>query len=113
MAREWGVAHGGHVMRLAFVRRARLEGVNPFNALGVEPLASLSPSTKLVWCCLALERGVVEAGTNPLSQRLGLSAKTVNDAMRELEALGLIEVVAAGVGPKPKQVRAIAPRGRT
>jgi hypothetical protein len=86
-----------------------LVGVNPFRVLSLEPLAGLPPSTKLIWCHLALEGGVVEAGINPLSRTLALATKSVVDGLRELEALGLIEVVDAGGGPKPKKVRAVAP----
>jgi hypothetical protein len=83
--------------------------MNPFRALALEPLARLAPSTKLIWCFLALEGGVVEAGINPLSKTLALADKSVRLGLKELETLGLIEVVDAGRGPKPKRVRAVAP----
>ncbi|NJK44650.1 MAG: hypothetical protein HC933_10505 [Pleurocapsa sp. SU_196_0] len=84
-------------------------GVKPFEALSLEPLAGLAPSTKLIWCFLASARGEVVAGNRSVALALGLSSKSVVDAMSQLEALGLVEIVDRGSGPKPRIVRALLP----
>jgi hypothetical protein len=88
-----------------------LESVlKPFEALKLEPLASLSPSTKLIWCYLATEGGAVVAGNRMLCQTLKLANKSVVDGMGQLEALGLLEIVERGSGQKPRVVRALYPK---
>ena len=103
------------MIRASFCARARrlgrLDRMNPLKRLSAAPLAKLPPSTKLIWCYLALEGGVVEAGINPLSKTLALATKSIVDGMDQLETLGLIEIVDPGSGPKPKRVRAVAPKG--
>jgi hypothetical protein len=83
--------------------------VKPFEALRLEPLASLPPSTKLIWCYLASSRGEVVAGNRSVALELALSSKSVVDAMSQLEGLGLLEIVDRGSGPKPRIVRALFP----
>ena len=78
-----------------------------FDVLMSEPLSSLSPATKLVWCFLMNQGKPVLAGDRMLLERLGLSRKAVGDALVRLEALGLLEIVDAGQGSRPRVVRAL------
>jgi hypothetical protein len=100
--------------RLRCVTRARvtvkLETMNPFHPLSAPPLAKLPPSTKLIWCYLALEPGTVEAGNRTVAKALALSSKSVVQGVAQLEALGLLEVLDRGVGPKQRIVRVIWPK---
>ena len=80
-----------------------------FEALEREPHDSLSPATKLVWCFLMFQGKPVLAGDRMLLERLGLARKAVGDALVRLEALGLLEIVDAGLGSRPRVVRALAP----
>jgi len=82
-----------------------------FDALELEPLSSLSPATKLVWCFLAAQGKPVLAGDLMLLERLGLARKAVGDALVRLEALGLLEIVDAGLGSRPRVVQALEPEG--
>jgi hypothetical protein len=80
-----------------------------FDALEREPLASLSPATKLVWCFLMPQGRPVLAGDRMLFERLGLARKAVGDALVRLESLGLLEIVDPGSGTRPRVVRALEP----
>ena len=78
-----------------------------FDAVALEPLVSLSPATKLVWCFLALQGKPVFAGDRMLAEHLGLARKVLSDAVARLEGLGLIEIVDPGPGSRPRVVRAL------
>jgi hypothetical protein len=84
-------------------------GMKPFEALRLEPLASLPPSTKLIWCYLATQGGAVPATTRGLAETLALSTKSIFDGLPQLEELGLLEILERGTGPKPRIVRAVFP----
>jgi biotin operon repressor len=81
-----------------------------FDALRHEPLASLSPATKLVWCFLAAQGKAVIAGDRMVREQLGLARKAVNDAMAELALLGVLEILEEPNGRSPRIVRALAPK---
>lgn len=80
-----------------------------FDALMSEPLAGLSPATKLVWCFLMTQGKPVFAGDRMLSDRLRLAQKVISDAVTRLEALGLLEIVDPGPGSRARVVRALEP----
>jgi hypothetical protein len=84
--------------------------LKPFEAVALEPLASLSPSTKLIWCYLATEGGLVVAGNRTLCAILKLANKSVVDGVDQLETLGLLEIVERGSGQKPRVVLALYPQ---
>jgi predicted ArsR family transcriptional regulator len=84
---------------------------DPFEALALEGLRDLPPTTKLVWCALAAANSNVETTNEQLSARLALSSRSVRLAFEMLEARGLVAVLDRG-GPRRKRVvRAVAPQG--
>jgi DNA-binding MarR family transcriptional regulator len=70
------------------------------------PLKDVTPIGKLVWLCIA-QHGEKHYGSLELAEQLGISAVSINTALKQLEAHSMIEVLERGHKTSPRRVRAL------
>jgi DNA-binding transcriptional regulator LsrR (DeoR family) len=70
------------------------------------PLKEMTPISKILWLYIA-QHGVKDYGSLEVAKELGISAVSINTALKQLETENLIEVLERGQKSSPRVVRAI------